>query len=239
MKINNNTAKPLLYHSKNNKPISSNQTVYKLNYLHEFLEEQTKINFSLSKSVEHVNHSIKETNNTHNNQFLKVIGKLKEQEAMGEQLQQYLQQQEKAHELLLSRLNVLEETTNALMEKLESDGLITQAILDQQSRHETTLKELVAKENESIAEQTRKQEELYEEFSNKLNLQEVYHNTVMERLDQQEGLIKKLSGELDHLRSVIYERASHIIEKVESNISRMAKPIQRFFVNTEEKEKVE
>ena len=112
-------------------------------------------------------------------------------------------------------------------------GLATRA------RKIITGEELVVKENESIAEQTRKQEELYEEFSNKLNLQEVYHNTVMERLDQQEGLIKKLSGELDHLRSVIYERASHIIEKVESNISRMAKPIQRFFVNTEEKEKVE
>lgn len=230
--------KPKLYHKANDE-ISSNQKSFKLNYLQEYLERQTELNHSLTASVEDVHKSIRQNTQSQNNQLDLMLNRLGQQEKYAEELLQVLQQQEQTNEILLKKINLLEKSQEAVIEKLETDGLLTQAILDQQALQEAALTKITSNlsEHETLTTQLQKHEEIYEDFSKKLEVQEIYHNTVMERLDQQEGLIKRLSTELDHLRSILYERASHIVEKFEAGMNRVTKPIQRFFVNFDEREK--
>lgn len=235
----NNDLNPRVFHTHNDKQITSNQKIYKGNYLQTILEEQSRINTTFKDSMEHVEESIKTTSDSHSDQLRLMLSKLSQQEILTVDLQELLQNQEIINELLMNKLSLLEKKNEVLLEKMESDSLLTQAILDQQSTHDQALNKLTKNLDveESVITQLQKQDEVFDEFANKLELQEVFHNTVMERLDQQEGLIKKMIGEIDHLRSIIYERASHIAEKIEDNMNRITKPIQRFFVHTDMKEK--
>ncbi|RTR28769.1 hypothetical protein EKG37_16245 [Robertmurraya yapensis] len=228
--------KPKVFHAIENSP---NQKEFKRSYLQDIFEGQATINKSLAKSVKQVRHFMKTTRESQNNQMEEVINKLKQQEELDSQVLHFIQQQEQITESLLQRLEFLEKNNVAILEKIEADGFLTQAILKQQAVQDTILSKIADKldENEAISNQLKKQDEVYDEFASKLNLQEVFHNTVMERLDQQEGLIKKINGEIDHLRSVIYERASHIVESLEANFQRITSPIQRFFISKDEKEK--
>lgn len=236
----NSNVEPNIFHMKN-KDISSNQKEFRVNFLQQLLLEQLKMNHSLRNSVEHVSKSLQITNSTQTNHHQLMIDKLHNHEQFYEHMQQYIQKQEMTNELILNKLTALEERNEAILEKMEAERLLTQAILDQQSTHDQALSKLTAnlEEEESVITQIKKQDELFNEFNSKLELQEVFHNTVMERLDQQEGIMKKIIGELDHLRSIIYERASHIAEKIEENVRLITKPIQHFIVKKDKKEKVE
>lgn len=237
----NEEVNPQIYKPNRKSPISSNQQLFKLNYLQRIFEEQTTINRNLTHSVEKVNQSLKRTNANQESTLKQMNLKLQEQENFSNELKNYLMEQEKMKKELLERIAIFEKMNLAVMEKLQADSLLTEAILEQQSAHEDILVKMTAnfEETNSVAEQLKKQEELYQDFSNKLGVHEVYHTTVMERLDQQEGLIKKLGGELDHLRAILFERTSYILEKLETHLNRITKPIQRFFINTEGKEKVD
>lgn len=236
----NSDVEPSIYHLENN-DISSNQKEYRKNYLQQILMEQAQISDSLKNSVEDVRKSLQRTNALQNDQNKFMIQKLHSHDQFYERIEAYFQNQERTNEFLLNRLTLLEGKNEAILEKIEAERLLTEAILDQQSIHDQVLHKLKANvdEEESVIDQLKKQDELFDQFNSKLELQQIFHNTVMERLDQQEGLIKKIIGELNHLRSVIYERASHIAEKMEDNFHRITKPIQHFIVNKDKKEKVE
>lgn len=231
----NDGVEPKLFQAKENR-ISSNQEVFKFNYLHHILENQARINHSLQNSVTAVNERMEQTTNSQNKQLLKIVKKVEEQDQYSEQVQVLLQNQMETNEALMKRLMDLEQKSEELMKKFEADGLLTEAILEQQSSHDQTISKLMAylEEQEPLGELLKKQEELYDELSKKLDLQEIFHRTVMERMDQQDGLLTKLKGELDHLRSVIYERASHLVDKFEHGFGRMSKPFQSFLVNKEQ-----
>lgn len=230
---------PQVYLPKKKASLSSNQQVFKLNYLQNILEEQSSINKTLTHSVEKVNQSLKRSNDNQQHTLNQMIVKLQDQENFSNQLKEYLIRQEETKKQLLDRISSVEKTSIALMEKLEADSLLTEAILNQQSTHDDALTKISTnlEEQDSVAEQLKKHEELYEDFSKKLEVQELYHTTVMERLDQQEGLIKKVNSEIDNLRAIIFERTSHILEKLEGHFSRITKPIQRYFINTDVKDK--
>lgn len=236
----NSDIEPNIYHLDNNE-ITSNQKEYRKNYLQEILLEQAKMNDSLKHSVEHVSQSLQLTNAAQQDQNKFMIHKLHSHDQFYERIEDYFQNQEKTNEFLLQRLTLLEEKNEAILEKIEAERLLTEAILDQQSIHDQVLHKLKENidEEESVIDQLKKQDDLFDEFSSKLELQQIFHNTVMERLDQQEGLMKKIIGELDHLRSVIYERAAHIAEKIEDQYHRITKPIQHFIVKKDTKEKVD
>lgn len=219
---------------------SSNQKMFKRSYLHELLEEQKGINQSLANSLLEVNQSIEHSRQAQSKQIEKVIGKLSTHEEIAGGLHHYFKEQEKTNEMMMNRLIQLEKTNKVLVEKLEADGLLTQAFLEQQARQEKKLETISEKllSESALDEKLAQAEKVYTDLSEKLGLQEVFHNTVMERLDQQEGLVKRLINEVDHLRSIIYERAADLQEKFESNMHRITRPIQRFFIQTDEKDKV-
>lgn len=54
-----------------------------------------------------------------------------------------------------------------------------------------------------------------EELNKKLQEQEQASKSIMERLHRQEAIAEKISRQLDHLKAVVYERASHLTDRFE------------------------
>jgi vacuolar-type H+-ATPase subunit I/STV1 len=59
------------------------------------------------------------------------------------------------------------------------------------------------------------QEELQRQLSEKINKQEVFQTEVLTRLDQQEALTEKISRQLNHIRSILFERTNYLAEKID------------------------
>ncbi|MGG3470619.1 hypothetical protein ABES02_24430 [Neobacillus pocheonensis] len=53
------------------------------------------------------------------------------------------------------------------------------------------------------------------ELNNKISKQEEFQGGVLQRLDTQEALIDKLSLQLNHIRSILFERANYLATKIE------------------------
>ncbi|MEC1524762.1 hypothetical protein P9D43_22410 [Neobacillus niacini] len=59
------------------------------------------------------------------------------------------------------------------------------------------------------------QEELQKQLSEKISKQEDFQKGVLTRLDQQEALTEKISRQLNHIRSILFERTNYLAEKID------------------------
>ncbi len=68
---------------------------------------------------------------------------------------------------------------------------------------------------EVIMDLLKTQEELQKQLSEKINKQEEFQTGVLIRLDQQEALTEKISRQLNHIRSILFERTNYLAEKID------------------------
>jgi hypothetical protein len=59
------------------------------------------------------------------------------------------------------------------------------------------------------------QEELQKQLSEKIDKQEEFQLGVLNRLDKQEALTEKISRQLNHIRSILFERTNYLAEKID------------------------
>jgi vacuolar-type H+-ATPase subunit I/STV1 len=59
------------------------------------------------------------------------------------------------------------------------------------------------------------QEELQKQLSEKISKQEEFQTGVLTRLDQQEALTEKIARQLNHIRSILFERTNYLAEKID------------------------
>ncbi|MDR7076534.1 1,4-alpha-glucan branching enzyme [Neobacillus niacini] len=59
------------------------------------------------------------------------------------------------------------------------------------------------------------QEELQKQLSEKLSKQEEFQKGVLTRLDQQEALTEKIFRQINHIRSILFERTNFLAEKID------------------------
>lgn len=59
------------------------------------------------------------------------------------------------------------------------------------------------------------QEELQKQLSEKISKQEEFQTVVLNRLDQQEALTEKIYRQLNHIRSILFERTNYLAEKID------------------------
>ena len=91
-------------------------------------------------------------------------------------------------------------------------------------------------------------QEFKEQIAKQILQQEDVQQAFMSRLDNQEGMTEKMVRQLDHLRSMLYERTNFLTEKIENSYtmttSYLAKlltsseqPMTRFWMNPKSVEK--
>jgi predicted nucleic acid-binding Zn ribbon protein len=59
------------------------------------------------------------------------------------------------------------------------------------------------------------QEDLQKQLSEKISKQEEFQTGVLNRLDQQEALTEKIFRQLNHIRSILFERTNYLAEKID------------------------
>jgi hypothetical protein len=74
-------------------------------------------------------------------------------------------------------------------------------------RHEDTNHQLVLKMNQQL--------ELQKEVAEKMTKQEEFQGEVLERLDNQEALMDKISRQINHIRSILFERTNYLATKID------------------------
>jgi hypothetical protein len=236
----NKNVHPYVYKSKTTTRNMSNQTVYRSNYLNDFIKEQGNLNNRLFDSFEEVRTILKNSNSEQRSKLETLLKRLGEQETLTNQFIDYVKKQELPVQNIIERLDKLDSKSEELAKKLEMDGLIDQAIMDQlsfQSQstdkfsrklevYETTYQDLIV--------QQRNQTDLYEDIDNKLKVQEAFHETIMNELSHQKEITQKLYKQLDNLKGFIVEKVAPFIEKFDGIITRSG-AFQRFIINSEKK----
>ncbi|MGS2779119.1 hypothetical protein ACVBAX_17285 [Robertmurraya sp. GLU-23] len=215
---------------------NSNQTVFRYSYFEDVLQNQKITNSTLSQSIESFHSTLSETTSSHQIKFNELLQEISRSEQSLRDIASIMIEQSKTNQKILERLDKLEKENELVLNEITKEGLMHEAMVDQLSLQDQRLLEisstLSAHEQQTVelTKQLHVHENMYEEISEKMGLQEVFHQTVMERLDHQEAMSEKIQRQLDHLKTAIYERASHLAETIETNISKVTKPVHRFFV---------
>lgn len=206
------------------KPLTnSNQNSFRVNYLTEFVSQQIKQNDAINHSINKV---VETVNTTHQTQEIKIDRILQEQQQQKEQSDFFLEKvdnHEKTNENILHSLQEIKNNHHQMNDSLKNEQLLNQAILDQLSFQDHQLRNTNNQlENyvtlaEQLSEQLINQGLLLKEMEQKLQVQDVYHSTVMSKLDKQDAINEKIIRQLDHLKSIVYERVNLIVEKVENS----------------------
>jgi hypothetical protein len=159
-------------------------------------------------------------------------------------LAEIIKQQEIINHKMTDSLDVLNQSLEKVLgDKQEiaqlvgKEELIHQTILAQLSTHENQTMNLINKINQlenELSEQIKQHQNTHIDIASKLDVQDVYHQTVMERLDQQEANAFKIIRQLDHIKSIFFERIAHLADKIEIQSKQTIKSLTGLFVKQEE-----
>ncbi|MEK5102873.1 hypothetical protein MKX83_12915 [Cytobacillus sp. FSL M8-0252] len=222
---------------------TSNQDVYRKNYLSDLLEEQSQLNHKVSKQHRDLQHQLEET-------YEDLMSFAKDESIRHEKnIQQYnedwtalqsaYQAQEQNQLEMNGYLQQIENKNEELLIQLRTSQSSYETLLAQSSIQETAILELsrkldnLEKPTEKILEELTVITDDQATIKDKIETQDIYHQSVMEKLESQDALNEKLSRQIDHLKSIIFERTAYLTENFKSLIS----PVKSFFVHHEEKSK--
>lgn len=206
---------------------SSNQTFLRVNYMQEFIKNQQFVNTELSNAAMNVNNVLQESRSEQTQQFNSIYNQLEKQEAVTTPLLTNIETQQTFSKMMSERLTALEKLNTDVLKKIQNEDHISQAIIDQLTLQDQSIRDLAGRFKsyeglqETMAGQLDLHVELEEQINEKLQMQEVFHQSVMERISHQEALTEKVSRDLDHLKTVVFERVSYLAEKVEDHFKYM------------------
>ncbi|MCR2822492.1 hypothetical protein [Lederbergia panacisoli] len=198
---------------KNNEQIRThNQEFYKVDYLSELITQQREANEVLTHSFLDLKILYEQQEKTHTEQWTEIGDHLDELRDI------HLKHEHFEGEVIewLSKLN----KKNAQM--IENEHALKQEWLEQMSKLSEMNEEIVNRlkksesANEQLALKMKEQIELQKLMKEELSGQKDIQEQVSSRLENQEALTEKILREISHLRSVLFERASFLAEKIEN-----------------------
>lgn len=95
-----------------------------------------------------------------------------------------------------------------IMEKIHSVNQSTQEIMKRLEQYEATNQDLTQKINEQL--------DNHQQMAEQFTKQEDIQKEVLTRLDTQEALTEKILRQINHIRSILFERTNYLAEKIES-----------------------
>ncbi|WP_079509332.1 hypothetical protein [Mesobacillus jeotgali] len=204
-----------------------NQEKFRLNYLHEVLNEQQKLNQELSNGVLKFDNTLQQNRKEQFQQFHQLIASLTKQENLSEKVIANIYEQKESTSGIDDKLMKLEALHDQFSKAYINKELTSQAILDQLACQQSMILELNRKllEYEDVTNalviQAQKQEELQDMMARHIDLQGVFHETVMEQLGKQDAVGEGISNQLSELRTSFSTKANEILEKIENQYSKM------------------
>ncbi|MCM3094292.1 MULTISPECIES: hypothetical protein [unclassified Cytobacillus] len=200
-----------------------------LEMLHE-REKENDLLYNRLAALEGINKEILEIIENEEPLKQEILEQISCQEAATQALSRKFDKFEAFSEEAVSNFKAQEEMKAELSKSLDVQEVFHNTVMER-------LDQQFASFSEEAEKKLKSQEQLKEELNMKLLEQEQASRSIMERLHSQEANTEKISRQLDHLKSIVYERASHLSERFEKSLKQLAKPVHSFFVNQEEKAK--
>lgn len=216
-----------------------NQSEYRRDAMSEFLEFQQSMNQKLTESIVSVQQLFEKSNNTQQLQNITLNEAIENQESGQMRI---LNNLEKLEATVLEHLTTMNTERQELLKMAKVDENQQQALFAQLSVQDQKTSDLLNKigELESFSKQL-KQEMLAssKELSAKIEVQDMYHQTVMERIESQEAVTHKMNRQLDNLKAVIFERIADIAEKIDCQSKNTIKALSGIFIKPSKDSKTE
>jgi chromosome segregation ATPase len=200
---------------KNNEGIQApNQEVFIKNHVAEMIEEQQRVNKSLSTSFYELKNLYEQQSNKQTHQWKDITTQLN-------QLKQLNDTHDKLENDVIKVLQKLEGNQLSI-QKLIEENYLSKETYDQQLNEITSGYQDIADKlerhrevNEKLTSKVEQQTEWQKEIGEKVKEHELSQEKVLERMENQEAITEKITRQMDHFRSILFERTNYLAEKVE------------------------
>ena len=217
----NKSDHPDVYTNKKNVS-TSNKEYVRRNFLNDLLNEQQKTNHVLNETINELKSQYKQHKKTQNTKWKSVNRKI-------HYLNKSNQQHTETDNKILQQLDTLDEKNTDLISLLAESILkqinhLTQSNKEISNRIEKTE---AAKEQlfmglteqrvfqKEVVDRLANHEEIQKAVIEKLAHQEEFQTEVLRRLDSQEALTEKIFRQINHIRSILFERTNDLATKIE------------------------
>lgn len=193
-----------------------NQRYFKTDYFAELIHKQKKFNETITKEVKDINkrHQQYEFTEAKNWNELRIsLAHLSErttkQEKFEQDAREWLHLLEKKNHELKCLLKEEKDVKQEIKEKINHVSKSNQEIIRQLSDYKSSSEQLTSQMNEMYT--------LHQQMIDQISKQDKKQDKVLDRFENQEALMEKTLRQVDNLRSILFERAYHIVEKIENS----------------------
>lgn len=210
-----------------------NQAYFKMDYFQELMKEQEKVNDSLFKSYRNLSFHYHEQKKTQARHWKDVTNQLND-------LRESNLQHQKFESNAMEWLTMLEENNVKLQSVLEKEGLLKQEIMDQINDVSQSNQEIVNHlgkyeiTNQQITEQMEELFDLHKQLSDQFSKHDDDQSKVLGQLENQEALMEKTYRQINNIRSILFERASFLAEKIENSYNLTSSFIYKLFSGSDQ-----
>lgn len=189
---------------------TSNQEFVRYNFLTELIIEQQKANKELTQSISDLKRRYEKHGEEQSVQWNHVK---KEMQANHRNRVEFENQ-------LIQQIHTLDEKTHYLQEVLEKESILKQSIMEQIHSLGESSQEIVSRIEKSEATSQLLKAKMNQQFTLQKEVAETLSNTkefqtgVIERLDNQEAITEKILRQINHIRSILFERTNYLATKI-------------------------
>lgn len=211
----------------------TNQDKFHLNFLHEVLNEQQKLNNEITGSVSQFESELQQSRKEQSHNFMELVSVLARQENLSEKVIETISEQKESTTEIDEKLLKLEQMHQEFAKSFLNKELTSQAILDQLAYQESMIQELNRKLIEyedvtkALAVQSEKQEDLHKMLAQQADLQGIFHQTIMERLGKQDAVGETITGQLSEITMTLSMKVNAVLDKIEEQYSK----VTQFFLS--------
>ncbi len=215
------------------KIIVHNQVISRRDDLSEFINEQQKANKILNQAFAELRiQSLKqeEVQTSQRNHFDHQLSDLRSRNLEHQEFEkQILEFFQKLNEKNINLEAILEKEVLVKHEIIDKVSQLSNhylEIADKLKKNEKTNQQLSIKINEQL--------DLQKEVAEKMAKQEDFQGGMLNRLDKQEALLDKLSHQLNHIRSIIFERTNYLAAKIDDGYKITSSYVYKLMTGSEE-----
>ena len=234
-----------VYLPETNITAATSQTVYHYNFLQAYLTEQQSKNEELTMKLEDLFLQGNVNNKAQAEKIQYVEELLFAQEVLSKAILDEAMRSQNDMKAILHSAQQTERLAEETEKKLMEEQLVHTAILDQFTIQENAINTLsktlvdFKHSSDTLSAKMSDAEEAQQKIEGKLDLQEVLQKTLLEKMEDTDAKISKISRQMEHLKGVIFERVQFLANKLEDNMKSFITPVHSFFVKENEKENTE
>ncbi|PFN97739.1 hypothetical protein COJ85_22135 [Bacillus sp. AFS076308] len=211
----------------------SNQVESRQDFLTELMKEQQKANMALNRALAELQTRYQQQTDAQNTHWKQVDYQLSD-------LKNSTFRQQKFENEMVTNLHSLHEKNVHLEAIIEKETQVRESLsgqINQISKTCDSIADRLDKNEETqqqLAMQMKEQLEMQKQAAEKLTKQEEIHGGMLKRLDNQEALLDKFARQLNHIRSILFERTNYLAGKIDDGYKLTSSYVYKLMTGSEQ-----